>query len=237
MIGLRLDHRDRRILALAVPALGSLAIEPLYLIVDTAIVGHLGKTPLGGLAVASSVLNVAFWIFHFLLEGVTTQVAVRIGAGDTHGASHVVARTLTVAVLMGLAVSVLLAVGANPIAGLFGGTGAVRDAAATYLRISAVAPPFIFVSLVATGYLRGIEVIARCERLVIHHAAGDALLRRELQPGCARPVADHRNHPRRPPLLGTCRDDRAHVRATARDQDDDALHVGGGSVAPPRILR
>lgn len=157
MNGLRLDHRDRRILALAVPALGSLAIEPLYLIVDTAIVGHLGKTPLGGLAVASSVLNVAFWIFHFLLEGVTTQVAVRIGAGDTHGASHVVARTLTVAVLMGLAVSVLLAVGANPIAGLFGGTGAVREAAATYLRISAVAPPFIFVSLVATGYLRGIE--------------------------------------------------------------------------------
>lgn len=152
-----LEDRDRRILALALPALGALAIEPLYLIVDTAIVGHLGKTPLGGLAVASSVLNVAFWIFHFLLEGVTTQVALRIGAGDRHGAAHVVARSLTLAVLMGVAVSVLLAVAADPIAGLFGGTGAVRTAAATYLRISAVAPPFIFVTLVATGYLRGIE--------------------------------------------------------------------------------
>ena len=152
-----LDDRDRRILALAFPALGALAIEPLYLIVDTAIVGHLGRTALGGLAVASSVLNVAFWIFHFLLEGVTTQVALRIGAGDSHGAAHVVARSLTVAVLMGAAVSVLLALAADPIAGLFGGTGSVREAAATYLRISALAPPFIFVTLVATGYLRGIE--------------------------------------------------------------------------------
>ena len=47
---------DRRIVALAIPALGALAVEPLYVLVDTAIVGRLGTIPLAGLALASSVL-------------------------------------------------------------------------------------------------------------------------------------------------------------------------------------
>jgi Na+-driven multidrug efflux pump len=43
---------DRRIIALAIPALGTLAIEPMYVLVDTAIVGRLGTPQLGGLAIA-----------------------------------------------------------------------------------------------------------------------------------------------------------------------------------------
>ena len=156
-MGIALDARDRRILALAVPALGSLAIEPLYLIVDTAIVGHLGKTALGGLAVASSVLGVAFWVFHFLLEGVTTQVAQRVGARDSAGAGQVVVRAMTVALLIGTVVAVVLVLGTGPVVGLFGGAGGVRRAAVTYTRISALSPPFIFVSMVGMGYLRGVE--------------------------------------------------------------------------------
>ena len=47
---------DRRITALALPAFGTLAAEPLYLVADTAIVGRLGTQPLAGLALAASVL-------------------------------------------------------------------------------------------------------------------------------------------------------------------------------------
>ena len=45
-----MNRTDRRIIALAIPALGSLAVEPLYVLVDTAIVGRLGTAQLGGLA-------------------------------------------------------------------------------------------------------------------------------------------------------------------------------------------
>ena len=67
-------RRDRRIAALAVPALGALAIEPLYVLVDTAIVGRLGASPLGGLALASTVLNAVLWVCNFLSYGTTARV-------------------------------------------------------------------------------------------------------------------------------------------------------------------
>jgi len=66
---------DREIFRLALPALGSLAAEPLYVLVDTAIVGHLGRTPLGGLAVAGALLTTSFLLFNFLAYGTTASVA------------------------------------------------------------------------------------------------------------------------------------------------------------------
>ena len=78
---LRRSPHDREILRLAVPALGALAAEPLYVLVDTAIVGHLGTTQLASLAIAATVLTTAFTIFNFLTYGTTAQVARLHGAG------------------------------------------------------------------------------------------------------------------------------------------------------------
>ena len=72
---------DREILLLALPALGALASEPLYVLVDTAIVGHLGTNQLASLAIAATVLSTAFTIFNFLTYGTTAQVARLHGAG------------------------------------------------------------------------------------------------------------------------------------------------------------
>src|SRR3954466_15250934 len=72
---------DREILVLALPALGALAAEPLYVLVDTAIVGHLGTTPLAALAIAATVLSSAFTVFNFLTYGTTARVARLHGAG------------------------------------------------------------------------------------------------------------------------------------------------------------
>jgi Na+-driven multidrug efflux pump len=49
--------RAREVIALALPALGALAAEPLYVLGDTAIVGHLGRVPLAGLAIAGTLLS------------------------------------------------------------------------------------------------------------------------------------------------------------------------------------
>ncbi|HET8779225.1 MAG TPA: MATE family efflux transporter, partial [Agromyces sp.] len=73
---------DRDILRLAVPALGALVAEPLFLLADTAMVGHLGATPLAGLGLASAVLQTIIGLMVFLAYATTPAVARRLGAGD-----------------------------------------------------------------------------------------------------------------------------------------------------------
>src|SRR6476620_11482976 len=79
---------NREILRLAIPALGALLAEPLYILADTAVVGHLGTVPLGGLAIASAILLTTYSIFIFLAYGTTSSVARYIGAGDEREAAH-----------------------------------------------------------------------------------------------------------------------------------------------------
>ena len=50
--------QDREIFALAIPAFATLLSEPLLLLADSAIVGHLGTTQLAGLGLAANVLGV-----------------------------------------------------------------------------------------------------------------------------------------------------------------------------------
>jgi putative MATE family efflux protein len=149
--------RDRTILRLAVPALVTLAIEPLYVLVDTAIVGHLGTAPLGGLALAASVLNVAFLVCNFLAYGTTARVSFLIGAGERRAADQVAVQGLWLGGSLGLVGAALVALLARPAAIALGGDGAVLDNAVTYLTISAAGTPFVLVALVGHGYLRGVR--------------------------------------------------------------------------------
>jgi putative MATE family efflux protein len=146
---------DRRILRLALPALGSLAVEPLYVLTDTAIVGRLGTEQLAGLAIAASVLGIVFGGANFLTYGATERVARRIGAGDQAGAADVGVQTIWLAALVGVTVAPLLAALAGPICAAFGADGAVLEHATTYLRISAIGIPFMLVTLGTQGVLRG----------------------------------------------------------------------------------
>ena len=77
---------DREILTLALPALGALAAEPLYLLADTAMVGHLGTQELAALAIAGTLIAGAFTLFNFLTYGTTAQVARLQGAGEAQAA-------------------------------------------------------------------------------------------------------------------------------------------------------
>ncbi|HUF98298.1 MAG TPA: MATE family efflux transporter [Ilumatobacter sp.] len=146
---------DRRILALAVPALGSLAVEPIYVITDTAIIGRLGTQQLAGLAIAASVLSIVFAGANFLTYGTTQQVAKRLGAGDRAGAANVGMQAMWLAVVFGIPAALLLGIGARTVVGVFGATGAIADHAVDYLSISAIGVPFILVTLAAQGVLRG----------------------------------------------------------------------------------
>ena len=81
-------NQRREILRLTVPAFLALVAEPLFLLADSAIIGHLGTTQLAGLGVASAALITAANIFIFLAYGTTAIVARQVGAGDASNSSH-----------------------------------------------------------------------------------------------------------------------------------------------------
>jgi putative MATE family efflux protein len=146
---------DRRIIALAFPALGSLAVEPAYVMVDTAIVGRIGTDQLAGLAIAATILSFVFAGGSFLTYGTTEQVARRLGAGDTAGAADAGVQTMWLSLLVGVPIAPLLVIGAPWLVGLFGAGDDVMQHATTYLEISAIGVPFFLLTLGAQGVLRG----------------------------------------------------------------------------------
>jgi putative MATE family efflux protein len=147
---------DREILRLAVPALGALAAEPLYLLADTAIVGHIGTEQLAALALAGSVLSAIVTLCNFLTYGTTAQVARLHGAGQDARAGAIAAQSLWLALGIGGAMLLISAVAAHPLMSLVGGHGHVATLAARYLRISALGIPCALIALAAQGYLRGV---------------------------------------------------------------------------------
>jgi len=93
---------DREILALAVPALGALAADPLVSLIDTAFVGRLGRVPLAALGVNVAVFSFAFIVFNFLAYGTTPMVARALGRGDRAAAGRVVANAFVLAAVAGV---------------------------------------------------------------------------------------------------------------------------------------
>jgi putative MATE family efflux protein len=147
---------DGEILRLAVPALGALAAEPLYVLVDTAIVGHLGREQLAALAIAATVLSTLFGVFNFLQYGTTAQVGRASGAGAGAIASRLGAQALWLSLGFGAVVAVAVLVFAPAIVELMGGERQTAGYAVTYMRIAALGLPFAFLALGGQGYLRGV---------------------------------------------------------------------------------
>jgi putative MATE family efflux protein len=147
---------DREIFVLALPALGALAAEPLYILVDTAIVGHLGTVQLASLAISATVLASAFAICNFLTFATTAQVARLHGAGRHDEAAALGSQALW----LGLAIGFVLLIGTVLVAPaavrLMGGEGEVAEGAILYLRISAFGAPFFMLAIAGQGFLRGI---------------------------------------------------------------------------------
>jgi putative MATE family efflux protein len=151
-------HRDldRRIAALALPALGSIAAEPAYSLADTAVVGHLGRTPLGSLAIASTALNATAWLAVFLTMATTSAVAGLAAGRATGRAARSAGSAYLVAAAGGAVIGLVMLATAAPAAAALGGHGPVLSGAVGYLRVSAAGLPFLYVSFAGNGHLIGL---------------------------------------------------------------------------------
>ena len=172
---MRGEH-DREILRLAIPAFGALIAEPLYVLTDTAIVGHIGTDELGGVAVATAVLLTIHAMMIFLAYGTTATVARRLGAGDDAGAAHHGVQALWVATGFGLLLAAVGAVMAPTLVDWFGADAAVRPHALTYFRISLLGLPSLLLVLAGTGYLRGLQDTRTPLVVAVATAVGNAVV-------------------------------------------------------------
>ncbi len=167
---------DSEIARLAVPALGALIAEPLYVLADTAVVGNLGTPQLGGLALASQVILTVYALMIFLAYGTTAAVSRLLGAGRHAEAAHQAVQSLWIAASTGVVSGIGVWVFANPLLRILGGEGDVLAYARTYLVISAAGMPALLLSLAAVGYLRGLQDTVRPLIVALVTATGNLVL-------------------------------------------------------------
>lgn len=153
----RVPSLNRDILRLAVPALGSLMAEPLFLLVDSALVGHLGVDPLAGLGIAGAVLQTIVGLMVFLAYSTTPAVARRFGAGDPARAVSVGIDGMWLALGIGALLALAGSLTTPLLVGAFGAGPAVAEQAEVYLRISMWGLPAMLIVFAATGLLRGMQ--------------------------------------------------------------------------------
>jgi len=167
---------DRAILTLAAPALGALAAEPLYSLVDTALVGHLGTAELGAAAVAGAAFTAFFWLFSFLAYGVTPRVARALALGDDRSAAETGMQAVLLALSAGVVVGVLGWFISGWVTTVLGATGDVARLGAPYLRIRFIGLPALLLIQVGHGWLRGAGRNASAMKVAVGGAVVNAAL-------------------------------------------------------------
>lgn len=149
--------KARDIFALALPAIGVLSATPLYLLLDTAIIGRLGSFELAALAVGTTVQSTVTTQLTFLSYGTTARAARLFGAGKRREAIAEGVQATWVGLGVGLFLAALIWLFAYDIALWLTGSSEIADAASSWLHIAALAIPLTLVTMAGNGWLRGIQ--------------------------------------------------------------------------------
>jgi putative MATE family efflux protein len=166
----------RRIAGLALPALGVLAAEPIYLLFDLAVVGRLGALPLAGLAIGGLILSTLSSQMTFLSYGTTARSARFFGAGDRASAVREGVQATWLALGLGVLIVVVVQVAAVPLVSALAAGGEIADAALPWVLIAIVGVPAILISAAGNGWMRGVQDTVRPLRYVVVGFAVSAVL-------------------------------------------------------------
>lgn len=147
----------RTVLGLALPALGVLAATPLYLLLDTAVVGRLGAEQLAALGAATTIQAQVTTQLTFLSYGTTARSARAFGAGDAPGAVAEGVQATWVAVVVGVTLAAAIMVAAPRLCFWLSGDPTVAAAATEWLRVAALGIPLVLLIMAGNGWLRGLQ--------------------------------------------------------------------------------
>ena len=150
-------HLNKKILQLALPNIITNITVPLLGMVDTAIVGHLGETHLGAIAIGTAIFNLIYWNFGFLRMGTSGFTAQAYGARRFDEAVRIFIRAFTIAILIALALLLLQ----YPIALLsrliFNGSPTVLSMALSYFFVRIRAAPATLGLYAVKGWFIGMQ--------------------------------------------------------------------------------
>ena len=147
----------RRILALALPALGVLAANPIYLLLDTAVVGRLGTAELAALAAGVAIQSTVTTQLTFLSYGTTARSSRMFGAGRRDQAVAEGVQASWVALLVGLALATIVWLFAQPLAMALSGNYETSLESARWMRVAAFAIPLTLLIMAGNGWMRGVQ--------------------------------------------------------------------------------
>ncbi len=158
---MRADVPIAKSLALiALPTFGQLIAEPVFVLADTAIVGHISPQALAGLAVGSTLVLTAVGLCIFLAYATTSQVAKLFGAGRREEGLRLGMDDLWLSLVIGLGLAVLLFAFAEPLCAFLGVEGADLDQAVIYSRAVVLGMPGMLLVYAANGLYRGLQKVS-----------------------------------------------------------------------------
>jgi putative MATE family efflux protein len=172
----RLTATDREMFTLAIPALGALIAEPLYVLTDTAIVGNIGTAELGGLGLAAQVIGTVLSVSLFLAYGTTAAVSRLLGAGRDRDAANQAVQGLWIAAAAGVVFAVICFVFAPQLLRILQASEDVEKFGVRYLRVSVFGFPAMLLVMAGVGYLRGLKDTRRPLYVALATAFGNLLL-------------------------------------------------------------
>jgi MATE family multidrug resistance protein len=148
---------QRGVLAIAVPMTIAYLSTPLLGLVDTAVIGQLGRADLlGGIAIGAVVFNILFTTFNFLRSGTTGLTAQAVGAEDKVAQTAALYRAALVGLIAGALVIVLQVPILAVSIGFMGASESVSLVVEEYFAIRVLGAPFALVNYAILGWYLGL---------------------------------------------------------------------------------
>ncbi len=148
---------NKRILGLALPNIVTNITVPLLGMVDTAIMGHLSAAHLGAIAIGTQIFNLIYWNFGFLRMGTSGLTAQAYGADNMDEAVRTFIRSMSIALLVALALIVLQWPLAKLSELIFEGSEGVIQMALTYFFVRIWAAPATLGLYAVKGWFIGMQ--------------------------------------------------------------------------------
>lgn len=167
---------NKKLALLAIPTFGQLIAEPTFVLIDTAIVGHVSDFALAGLSLGSTIILTAVGLCVFLAYSTTSQVSRLLGAKRTREGLQAGMNGLWLSLCIGIVLAIVLFLFAEPICYFLGGREETLNQAVIYTQLVVLGVPGMLLVYAANGIFRGLQKVSITLVVAVSGAAINAVL-------------------------------------------------------------